>query len=318
MDRDDYGRPGGPNEWRPIPDFEGYYASSAGEIRGPSGQIVKQTIANKVYRKLSLYVGGVRYDKTAHRLIASAFHGPCPEGHVCCHLNGDPADNRPSNLKWATPKENEQHKPDRLTLKQIKDIHDARQHHSLDQIASNFGVKRETVEQIANLLPQPAGLGHAVSVPDAWAKHRLCYVTGNWAYFTSADLEKQWGDDWDDAPYEHNAEPPYEREPGQIVRIAWDGDYCTPDFRYTNSPWSVEEINAGATPWLVAGWFSHGDSVEAGATIAEFCDAIMKHDGTVYFPAQRIAARSDETPQEVQPERQEPDPQDAPTGGHDD
>jgi len=23
-------------------------------------------------------------------------------------------------------------------------------------------------------------------------------------------MEKQWGDDWDDVPYEHNAEPPYD------------------------------------------------------------------------------------------------------------
>ena len=28
-------------------------------------------------------------------------------------------------------------------------------------------------------------------------------------YFTS-DMTAQWGDDWDDRPYEHNAGPPYE------------------------------------------------------------------------------------------------------------
>lgn len=37
----------------------------------------------------------------------------------------------------------------------------------------------------------------------------LCYVDGNRAYFTTQPLDQQWGDDWDDAPYEHNAGTPY-------------------------------------------------------------------------------------------------------------
>jgi hypothetical protein len=41
------------------------------------------------------------------------------------------------------------------------------------------------------------------------AEHKLCYVKGNWAYFTSRPLSEQTGDDWNDAPYEHNAGTPY-------------------------------------------------------------------------------------------------------------
>lgn len=37
-----------------------------------------------------------------------------------------------------------------------------------------------------------------------------CYVEGNRAWFTTQSLDKQWGDDWNDAPYEHNAGRPYE------------------------------------------------------------------------------------------------------------
>ncbi len=33
-----------------------------------------------------------------HRLICEAFHGPCPEGQECRHLDGDPSNNRPENL----------------------------------------------------------------------------------------------------------------------------------------------------------------------------------------------------------------------------
>lgn len=38
----------------------------------------------------------------------------------------------------------------------------------------------------------------------------LCYVSHPFAYFTTQPVENQWGDDWDDAPYEHNAGSPYE------------------------------------------------------------------------------------------------------------
>lgn len=37
----------------------------------------------------------------------------------------------------------------------------------------------------------------------------LCYVDEPWAYFTTQKLEDQWGDDWEDSPYEHNAGKPY-------------------------------------------------------------------------------------------------------------
>lgn len=31
-----------------------------------------------------------------------------------------------------------------------------------------------------------------------------------YAFFTEVALADQWGDDWDDAPYEYNAEEPYD------------------------------------------------------------------------------------------------------------
>lgn len=59
----------------------------------------------------------------------------------------------------------------------------------------------------------------------------LCYVDGGKAYFTTQKLEDQWGDDWDDAPYEHNAgiptKPCWHREqrncPCDICEREWDG-----------------------------------------------------------------------------------------------
>src|SRR5687767_4237066 len=61
---------------------------------------------------------------------------------------------------------------------------------------------------------------------------KICYADGRWAHFTTQELSQQWGDDWDDAPYEHNAGWPYEpRRPEDawtLVRVAWDGPYDVP------------------------------------------------------------------------------------------
>lgn len=42
----------------------------------------------------------------AHRLILEAFRGPCPKGMQACHNDGDRSNNRVSNLRWDTIKNN--------------------------------------------------------------------------------------------------------------------------------------------------------------------------------------------------------------------
>lgn len=135
----------------------------------------------------------------------------------------------------------------------------------------------------------------------------LCYVSGNFAYFTTQDLDKQWGDDWDDAPYEHNAGSPYTprvyhysdergsvKDPSQwnedgtpkwdVFKIAIDGDFDTPSSRYGNSPCSVDEINKGAAPWITfTNWSSKGERtyVPAGTTLKDFIEIAAKSGSEV-------------------------------------
>lgn len=56
------------------------------------------TLRNRDTRKLD--------QLKVHRLILEAFVGPCPAGMMCCHNNGNPADNRLCNLRWDTAKAN--------------------------------------------------------------------------------------------------------------------------------------------------------------------------------------------------------------------
>lgn len=120
--------------------------------------------------------------------------------------------------------------------------------------------------------------------------YRLCYVSGPWAYFTTQDVEKQWGDDWDDAPYEHNAGEPYEpmTERGEdwaIRKVAWEGPFVTPDEGHLNSPYSVRAINRGwRVSWLQTDEFHEGPpvSIPAGTIMREFVSLVRMAGGEVY------------------------------------
>ena len=116
----------------------------------------------------------------------------------------------------------------------------------------------------------------------------LCYIKGPWAFFTTLPLEDQCGDDWNDAPYEHNAGYPYEPREGEsweIVKIAWDGPFITPDDGVINSKYSVQSINRGDVAWLrPVSWEKMFRPITAGTTLQEFKDRMISAGGMVYFP----------------------------------
>jgi len=113
---------------------------------------------------------------------------------------------------------------------------------------------------------------------------QLCYIEDAWAYFTTQELEKQWGDDWNDAPYEHNAGTPYTEEGFKITRVAFDGEFEQPKDGHFNSPYSVEMINKKACAWLrTSSWKEKQDAICAGATFEEFEMFIKRNGGQVYL-----------------------------------
>jgi len=119
--------------------------------------------------------------------------------------------------------------------------------------------------------------------------HKLCYVDGAWAFFTTKPLTgegRQWGDDWNDAPYEHNAGTPYEDEGYEIVKLAFDAELDQPGEGCYNSPYSVEMINSGAIAWLRTPAWKSGDIVviPAGTPVRDFVLLVKKAGGKVYFP----------------------------------
>jgi hypothetical protein len=107
-------------EWRPIPSWPGYEASSLGRIRGldlveqcgprmrrRAGRVLKLRLEKRSGRYVvALSRNGEQQTRWVHILVAEAFHGPRPEGLLTRHRNDDRLDNRAANLTYGTKSDN--------------------------------------------------------------------------------------------------------------------------------------------------------------------------------------------------------------------
>lgn len=111
--------------WKDIPGYEGkYQASTEGRIRSVerkvkgrchfTGGVFERTVKGKVlspgkYCKtghLSVVLGHGTVGKPVHQLILLTFEGKPKDGREVLHINGNPSDNRLSNLRYGTRTEN--------------------------------------------------------------------------------------------------------------------------------------------------------------------------------------------------------------------
>lgn len=88
-------------EWRTIEHSPGYMVSSRGRVWSNRSKIVlKQGTTSSDHQIVCLGTpGNAHY---VHALVCEAWHGPRPDGMVCCHNDGDPTNNTPENVRWDT------------------------------------------------------------------------------------------------------------------------------------------------------------------------------------------------------------------------
>lgn len=103
-------------EWRSIPGWEGSHeASSLGRIRSLPGfrnarnghkarvpGCILRPSMTKEHAAITLNRDGRERREYVHRLVLSAFVGPCPDGMEGCHFDGNPLNNAIWNLRWDT------------------------------------------------------------------------------------------------------------------------------------------------------------------------------------------------------------------------
>lgn len=150
--------------WKPIENWPGYSISSIGRVRsywthkgnkkcyvGTVARIRPLCVVHDGRPRITFYKNNKAYNFKVCRLVALAFIGPCPEGYQVCHNNGCPADNRVSNLRWDTAKNNMADKRKHGTHLQGEKQNGAKlKEHDVKKIVymNKLGFSRTSIERI--------------------------------------------------------------------------------------------------------------------------------------------------------------------------
>lgn len=169
--------------WTDVPGYEGLYqVSDLGRVKSPARakkirdgalqplpeRLLRPTLVKRgplVGRYLVNLWKENRY-KTwlPHRLVLTAFVGPCPDGMEACHEDDDPGNNRLDNLRWDTRSANmrdrvrngkgnqgTRHHQAKLTDEQVREIRTRfKSGQCRHVLAAEFGVTERTVRSIGN------------------------------------------------------------------------------------------------------------------------------------------------------------------------
>jgi len=102
--------------WKVVPSAPHYAASNLGRVKvlpyfqkmpfGGFKKIEGKPKSAKPGKRFRVWYNRKRKNYKGHRLVCEAFNGPPKKGQLCMHLDEDPSNNVPSNLKWGTWKEN--------------------------------------------------------------------------------------------------------------------------------------------------------------------------------------------------------------------
>ncbi|ERG63471.1 hypothetical protein L332_03560 [Agrococcus pavilionensis RW1] len=107
--------------WLPVVGYEGWYeVSDLGRVRSVSrevrtgvgtrhmqGRVLRPFTRADGRYSVTLSRDDERRTRLVHRMVLEAFVGPQPTGAECCHHDGDPTNNRLTNLRWDTHTGNE-------------------------------------------------------------------------------------------------------------------------------------------------------------------------------------------------------------------
>lgn len=109
-------------EWRRIPGFDEYEASSIGRVRRRTGYRCRKTRIKKLqlgtdgYVSVALYKNARAHNRHVNTLVCLAFHGEPPEGcDQSRHIDGNRLNNLASNLAWTNAKGNADDRKDHGT-----------------------------------------------------------------------------------------------------------------------------------------------------------------------------------------------------------
>ena len=96
--------------WKPVVGYEDRYSvSNMGRFRRTKpyrSTTVGRLLRGYCDKRGRIIVSLRQRGHLAHRLVLEAFVGPCPDGMVACHNDGNASNNELDNLRWDTQSAN--------------------------------------------------------------------------------------------------------------------------------------------------------------------------------------------------------------------
>ncbi len=161
------------DHFRIIDGYPGYMISRDGEVQSRWSRVGHRSltetwlplkpIQGRQYLTVNLSDGVRKRHRFIHRLVLEAFVGPCPDGMVCCHNDGNPTNNCLTNLRWDTYLANEHDKHRhgtwlmgsqinaKLNEEQVGEIRRRRgEGTTFVELADVYGVTRQNIMAIVN------------------------------------------------------------------------------------------------------------------------------------------------------------------------
>lgn len=152
--------------WRAVFGYVSLYeVSNLGHVRNAKRLTnLSPTKTKHSYPHVSLYRDRIPTSYNIHALVATAFHGKCPKGKECRHLDGNKRNSNAENLAWATKKNNEADKiahgtsqhgernhQTQLSIQDVQKIKAALRVVGVNQraLAKKFHVIPQTINEIA-------------------------------------------------------------------------------------------------------------------------------------------------------------------------
>lgn len=147
--------------WKGVVGVDHYEVSNLGRVRSfcyrkrkanrvTAGKpiIIKQSMDGKGYPTVNLFMGGRCVPRRlVHRLVLIAFRGPPGDGLLCNHIDGNPSNNRLSNLEWVTNAENSQKgRKAILCAQDVRRIRSSKEKQKV--IAKKYGISLSAVNDV--------------------------------------------------------------------------------------------------------------------------------------------------------------------------
>ena len=143
-------------EWRQSEEFPNYEISDEGKVRNQkTGRVLKASISEKGYARVSLAENGKTYTRNIHRLVADVYVPGYEEGMGVVHKDNDPSNNHADNLKWETKSEIarrsfENGRQQTHRMRPVRCIETGEEFESVKSCAISFNKSRRSISRSAN------------------------------------------------------------------------------------------------------------------------------------------------------------------------